>query len=71
MSGAPAMLNCRSFVPQVLHLKSLPLQVDVLAFDFLDRPSVSRPPVCCRVVHAAAVICIWWRERTLSTLLMT
>ena len=48
------MLNCQSSVcPQVLHLKSLPLQVDVLAFDFLDRPSVSWPPVRCRDRHAA------------------
>ena len=30
-----------SLTTAVLYLKSLPLDIDVLAFDFLDRPSVS------------------------------
>ena len=38
-----------SLLTTVLSLKSLPLPVDVLAFDFLDAPTVSLP---------AALICL-------------
>lgn len=38
--ATPPEILRTSLLSAVLHLKSLPLQVDVLAFDFLDRPSV-------------------------------
>ena len=35
-----------SLVNAVLHLKSLPLDVDVLQFDYLDPPKVGSTPRC-------------------------
>lgn len=39
-AATPPEILRTSLLSAVLHLKSLPLQVDVLQFDFLDRPSV-------------------------------
>lgn len=49
-----------SLVAAVLYLKSLPLDIDVLGFDYLDRPAVS---ACCarwaRCGHAVAILCMF------------
>ena len=37
-----------SMLTAVLFLKSLPLDIDVLAFDYLDHPGVSLPGLCFR-----------------------
>ena len=57
-----------SLVNAVLHLKSLPLDVDVLQFDYLDPPKVGYPPpsidtntlrLCCRQPQAAGRLQAW------------
>lgn len=42
-AATPPEILRTSLLAAVLQLKSLPLQVDVLEFDFLDRPTVPAP----------------------------
>ena len=47
-----------SMLTAVLFLKSLPLDIDVLAFDYLDHPGVSLPGLCFRKSIATGTVFI-------------